>query len=226
MYPRRELVKLFSSFLELEKDRFGGWVTNPKLRRHMEECLTQISETSDRFWVHYWHQHWQKQTSPFAREHLAAYLQEPAYWAADHIARRFSHLNDGLADCFQVAIAQFDTILNGFNPQYNSTLKGYARAIFNSTIKEILRQRQETDICSDWGLLRKLSQKRVTEALEQQGFSPDVIAASTLAWQGFKQLYVPEPKPGTRQLGRPNVETWSAIAQYYNQHCHLLTPSL
>jgi len=226
MFPRRELVKLFSTFLQLDEDRFQGWIADPKLHHHMEECLRQISETSDQFWAHYWHKHWQAQTSRLAREHLAAYLQEPAYWAAYHITRHFSNLNDGLADCFQIAIAQLDTVLKGFNPEHNSTLKGYARAIFNSTIKGILRQRQETDICSDWGLLRKLSQKRVTEALEQQGFSPDAIAAYTLAWQGFKQLYVPEPGQGTRQLSRPDADTWSAIAQYYNQHCYTATPPL
>ncbi len=224
MYPRKDLVALFSTFLQLDQEQFRGWVSDPRLRRSMEKSLATISETSDRFWVQYWHKHWQDQGSTLARGHLSAYLQESAYWAAYHITRSFSQLSYSLADCFQIAIAEVDTALNKFNPQQNSHLKSYARAIFNSTIKGTLRQRQETDICSDWGLLRKLSQKRVTEALEQQGVSSQEIATYTLAWQCFNQIYVPEPGQTTRQLGKPSHQTWSAIAQCYNEKARQNTP--
>ena len=226
MYPRKDLVALFSTFLQLDQEQFRGWVSDPRLRRSMEKSLATISETSDRFWVQYWHKHWQDQGSTLARGHLSAYLQEPAYWAAYHITRSFSQLSYSLGDCFQIAIAEVDTALNKFNPQQNSHLKSYARAIFNSTIKGTLRQRQETDICSDWGLLRKLSQKRVTEALEQQGVSSREIAAYTLAWHCFNQIYVPEAGQKTRQLGKPSQETWGAIAQCYHQKVKQRTPSL
>jgi len=226
MSLRHNLVNLFSTFLELDEEQFQSWVTSPKLRRNLEAHLTEISENSEQFWAYYWHQSWKTQTSRLAREHLSAYLQEPAYWAAHHITHRFSHLHYGLADCFQSAIAQLDTVLKGFNPNHNRTLKSYARAIFNSTIKGILRQRQEADICSDWGLLRKLSHKRVTEALEQQAFSPTCIAAYTLAWQGFQKIYAPHSRQGTRQLSKPDPETWRVIAQYYNQHCHISATAL
>ncbi|QDZ40022.1 sigma-70 family RNA polymerase sigma factor [Euhalothece natronophila Z-M001] len=226
MYPRKDVVALFSTFLQFDQEQFRGWASDPRLHRSMEKSLAAIAETSDQFWVQYWHKHWQDQSSPLARGHLSAYLQEPAYWAAYHITRSFSQLSYSLADCFQIAIAELDTVIKGFNPDKNSSLKGYARAIFNSTIKGILRQRQETDICSDWGLLRKLSQKRVKEALEQQGFSSTEIAAYTLAWHCFNENYVPEPGQKTRQLKRPEAETWSAIAQCYNNQARQNTPPM
>lgn len=226
MYPRNDLVKLFSTFLQLEEEQFRGWVSYPRLRRNMEAYLAEISETSAQFWAHYWHKSWQTQTSDLARAHLSAYLQEPAYWAAYHITRSFSQLHYGLADCFQIAIADLDTVLKGFNPQQNASLKGYARTIFNNTIKGILRQRQETDICSDWGLLRKLSHKRVQEALAQQGYSEAAIAAYTQAWHCFQEIYVPEPGSGSRKLTRPDAEMGSAIAQCYNQNRHQHSPAL
>ena len=224
MYPRKDLVALFSTFLQLDQEQFRSWVSDPRLRRSMEKRLATISETSAQFWVQYWHKQWQDQGLTLARGHLSAYLQEPAYWAAYHITRSFSQLSYSLADCFQIAIAEVDTALNKFNPKQNSHLKSYARAIFNSTIKGTLRQRQETDICSDWGLLRKLSQKRVTEALEKQAVSSQEIATYTLAWQCFHQIYVPESGQTTRQLGKPSHQTWSAIAQCYNQKARQNTP--
>jgi len=215
MHPRTDVVALFSTFLQLDQQAFQGWISSPKLRRSMEQCLDQVSETSDQFWARYWHNHWETHSSKLAREHLSAYLQEPAYWAAYHIISRFANFHYSLGDCFQIAIAEVDTVLTGFNPEQNTTLKGYARAIFNSSIKGTLRQRQETDICSDWGLLRKLSQKRVSEALQQQGFSSTTITDYILVWHCFNQIYVPKPGQGTRRLTKPDPDTWSAIAQCY-----------
>jgi len=70
---------------------------------------------------------------------------------------------------------------------------------FTSVIKEVLRQRQEVDVSTDWALLRKLSHKRL-ESLQHLGLSPATIASYLLAWNCFKTIYVPTQASGTRQL--------------------------
>lgn len=87
--------------------------------------------------------------------------------------------------------------------------------MFASAIRETLRQRHEVDICTDWGLLRKISQKRLQEALQSAGLSADDIRAYILAWNGFKTFYVPTNAGTSRKLSRPDDRIWEAIATAY-----------
>lgn len=114
-----------------------------------------------------------------------------------------------------MAIAQVDKVLKGFNPNQGFTLKNYANAIFSSAIRETLRQNREVDICTDWGLLRKITKKLLVESLQNSGLSPEDINASVLAWNCFKTLYVPTKAGSSRQLSRPDDEIWEAIAKAY-----------
>jgi RNA polymerase sigma factor (sigma-70 family) len=94
-------------------------------------------------------------------------------------------------------------------------LKNYANAIFGSVIRDTLRQRHEVDICSDWGLLRKISQKRLQESLQADGLSAETVTSYIAAWSCFKSLYVPTQINTTRQLSRPDSQTWLAISYAY-----------
>ncbi|MBW4573721.1 MAG: sigma-70 family RNA polymerase sigma factor [Aphanothece sp. CMT-3BRIN-NPC111] len=218
MRSRQEIVEIFSSFLQFEADRFRDWATVPRLRRSMQSCLTQSArpEASENFWALYWYKVWQTQPGSLAEGHLSAYLQEACYWAAQKTIASFSSSQHTLSDCFQIAIAQVNKVLKGFNAKQGFSLKNYASVIFNSIIKEALRQRQEVDICSDWALLRKLSQKRLEESLHNAGLSPETIASYLLAWNCFKTVYVPTQASATRQLSKPERDTWEAIAKLYN----------
>lgn len=129
----------------------------------------------------------------------------------------FAAVQYTLPDCFQVAIVKVEKILRNFNPKQGFNLQNYASAIFSSTIRDTLRQRQEVNICTNWALLRKVSQKRLIESLENAGLSSEVIAAHILAWNCFKTLYVPTQATSTRKLPRPDDQTWNAIAQLYNK---------
>jgi RNA polymerase sigma factor (sigma-70 family) len=219
MRPRQTIIELFSKFVQFEGDRFHAWLTDAKLRRSMENCLNQASDAtpSENFWALYWYNLWHSQTSHLAKSHLTAYLQEPCYWTSQKIASAFASTQYTLSDCFQVAIANLDTVLKGFNPSQGFALKNYAAAIFSSTLHNILRQRQEIDICTDYALLRKLSQKRLVESLQQAGLSQEKIASYVLAWNCFKTIYVPTQATATRKLTAPDQETWNAIANLYNQ---------
>ena len=218
MHPRHNIVEIFSTFLEFAADRLRGWATDATLRRSMQKVIKQTPQvTSENFWVLYWYSYLHNpQVGRLAKEHLIAYLQEPCYWACQKTFTSFASSQYKLSDYFQIAIAQVDKVFKGFNPNSNFVLKNYASTIFTSVIRETLRQRHEVDISTDWGLLRKITQKRLVEALQATGLSADTITAYVIAWNCFKLLYVPTPTSNTRQLPQPDHQTWEAIAIAYN----------
>jgi RNA polymerase sigma factor (sigma-70 family) len=231
MRTRQDLIEEFSTFVQFEGDRFSAWVAEPRLRRSMERTVADGNKSDgnksdgnrkdskregESFWALYWHKVWRGGEGlrvTLAREHLVAYVQEPCYWTALRTAEGFGA---GQADCFQMAIAQIDKVLKGFDAQQGFNFKAYAGATLGSLMREGLRLQQEVNICTDWALLRKLSQKRLGEALLNAGLGTDVIAAYTLVWQGFKLLYAPKQETGTRKLPKPDAGTLGAIADYYN----------
>ncbi|PSB17927.1 sigma-70 family RNA polymerase sigma factor [Phormidesmis priestleyi ULC007] len=220
MRSRQSLLEIFSTFLQFEGDRVSVWAIDARLRRSMQQCLQQSdnSETSGNFWALYWYKVWQEDegNDPNSFAHLIAYLQETCYWSAQKTMTNFALTQYTLPDCFQVAISKVQKILSGFNPQQGFSLQNYASAIFASTIRDTLRQRQEVDICTNWALLRKVSQKRLIESLQNAGLSAETIATYILAWNCFKSLYVPTQETATRKLPRPDEATWAVIEQRYN----------
>jgi RNA polymerase sigma factor (sigma-70 family) len=212
----RSIVAAFSTFLQFDGDRFQQWIADRRLQRSMEQRLSQ-GVTTENYWALYWHRVWQQSNTGLARSHLIAYLQEPCYWVAQKTAANFVSTQYNLADCFQMAIAQSDKLFKNFDSQQGFNFKTYASATLNSLIRETLRQRQEVDICTDWGLLRKVSQKRLTEALQQAGLATSAVTNHLLAWNCFKLVYVPKQASATRRLPKPEPETWAAIARLYHQ---------
>ena len=217
MLPRQDTVKIFSTFIQFDYDRFGSWATDNRLRRSMRQCLEKVSADSENFWVLYWHQIWLEQPQSLAKEHLAAYLQEICFWSSTKTISGFSSTQYTVPDCFQVAIAGIDKVLKGFDRERGFNLKSYASITFSNLIRELLRQKKEVDICSDWSLLRKLSQKRMTEALLGAGLDAEVVETYIWAWNCFKTIYVPERANSTRKLPKPEPETWIAIANLFNK---------
>lgn len=218
MLPRQDTVEIFSTFIQFDDDRFRGWATDTRLRRSMRQSLTKVSvDNSTNFWALYWHQIWQEQPQGLAREHLTAYLQEVCFWSSTKTISGFSSSQYTVSDCFQVAIAGIDKVLKGFDRERGFNLNSYASITFGNLIRELLRQKKEIDICSDWSLLRKLSQKRMTEALVNAGLEPRAIAQYILAWNCFKEIYVPERASSTRKLPKPDRATWEAIADLSNR---------
>ncbi len=216
MRSRQTLVDLFSTFIRFEADTFSSWSSAPKLRRSMEHLIKSSTvDPSEQLWALYWHKSWQTQATDLATNHLTAYLQEACYWIARKMALNLAG-RQSTADLFQTAIARTSHVLKGFNPQFSSHLKSYAEFAFSNVIKDTLRQQQEADICTDWALLQKVSQKRLIDALIHAGLDAPTIAAYGLAWKCFKELYAPRENGSARKLVRPDGETWQAIAQLYN----------
>ncbi len=233
MQPRKNVIEIFSTFIQFDAERFYCWATDGRLRRNMHNNISKYpEETSEDMWAIYWHKYWQKdQSVSLPKQHLSAYLQEPCYWNSQKMTQTFPNTQHTLPDFFQIAITQCDRILKGFNPNQGFVLKNYASAIFGTAIRETLRQRHEVDICSTWGILRKISQKRLVESLENAGLSKDALAKPTVdeaapkelgiasylaAWNCFKLIYVPNQASTSRQLSRPDDKTWEAITKAYN----------
>lgn len=232
MHPRQEIVELFSTFLQFETDHFSRWVTDLRLRRSIQRRVKDYSKhesasisaslSLEQFWAIYWYQCWQTQANDLAEGHLAAYLQEPCYWAAQRIVKQFTNVQFGVSDYCQMAIAEIRTILKGFKPDRGASLKTFASIAFPSLLKDQLRQRREANLCSSLGLLRRISKKRLLEALRQTGLSAATIAQYQLAWMCFNALYVPS-QTGTKQLPPVDRALWIAIAGLYNtQRYHQL----
>jgi RNA polymerase sigma factor (sigma-70 family) len=225
MRPRQHLTELFSTFLQFESDYATRWLTDPRLRRQMQTCLntTQAgNQQSPEYWALYWHHGWQE-VKTAAELHLSAYLQEPCYWSAQQATRRFTDLQYRLPDCFQIAIAEVATVLKGFKPERGASLKTYAGIAFASLLRDALRQRQVVDLSSDWALLRRVSKKRLLEALHKAGVAEALLPQYRLAWSCFQTRYVPKV-PGAK-LPKPDAEFWQAVAQLYQQEAPAVSSS-
>ncbi|MBD2080766.1 sigma-70 family RNA polymerase sigma factor [Leptolyngbya sp. FACHB-17] len=224
MQPRQSIIDLFSTFVQFKADSFGGWATDARLRRSIQTHLSERSEPhADTFWVVYWQKVWQQHPDKkTALGHLSAYLQEACYWSAYKTMPYLSQSRYRLSDCFQVAIAEVPRILKARDPDYPGSLKTYASQAFSNSIRDFLRQSREIDLCSDWGLLLKVSRKRLVESLQNAGLNTDDIDRWILAWSCFESVYLPTKSPKLRQLPAPNRETWDAIASCYNQQRHQL----
>ncbi len=216
MRSRQDLTELFSTFMQFDAERFSAWAVDARLRRSMQNCLQRFPEAPDleSFWVLYWYKVWQTPPSALAGLHLAAYLQEPCYWAAQQLVKKFATVQYSLSDYFQMAIAEVNTVLQRFNPERGASLKTYAGMVFGSVLRDMLRQRQAVDLCTNWTLLRKISKKRLNEALQAAGLSDAAIAGYRLAWTCFKALYVPTSPTGS--LPSADRHLWEAVAHLYN----------
>ena len=219
MSPRQEIIQLFSTFLQFEDHRFNQWASDIRLRRNMQKSidasLNQPSIASpkgvEQFWTVYWHRCWTDQSSHFAAGHLSAYLQEPIYWAAQSVGRQFSNIQFGVSDYCQIAMTEMSSVLKGFNPDRGASLKTFASIVVPRLLKDQLRQRQEINFCSNLGLLRRISKKKLREALEQVGLSKATIAHYQLAWTCFNTLYVSDA-PGNNPLPIADRKLWTTIA--------------
>jgi RNA polymerase sigma factor (sigma-70 family) len=225
MRPRDLLIDQFSTFALLEDDRFRRWIGEPKLVRSMQQQLTNaISPADDRFWAIYWYR---QLTHPLAQFHLTAYLQEVCFWVSIEMGRRVQSTQYTLADYFQIANSEIPRVFNSFNPDRSSNFQSYARLVLTNTLRDLVRQQQAADVCSDWSLLRKVSKKRIGEVLAQLGIAAPAIAEYQLAWFCFKQVYVP-PDRHSQRLPPPDPLVWSQIVALYNHQLvgsgELLTP--
>jgi RNA polymerase sigma factor (sigma-70 family) len=226
MNPRQNIIEIFSTFLQFEADRFSGWATDARLHRNMKACLNNFSQSKDseRFWAIYWHKSWQKdEKKDVALAHMSAYFQEPCYWTVQKLMPKLQGTKEQISDFFQVAIASVPKILKACNPDVSGSLKAYASNAFGNIIRDYLRQTREIELCNNWGLLLKISRKRLTESLENAGLNPTTIEYYLLAWTCFESIHLSRKTPNVRQISTPEASSWQEIVNAYNRMRHQLT---
>lgn len=224
---RITVTKMFSTFIKLEAGRFDDWITDPRLHRNMQSYLEVHPENQDteNFWVLYWYGTLRKQTAQLAERHLLAYLQEPSYWAVEYVTKRHTSVQFQPGDYFLIAITQFKKVLEDFEPKKGFKLKSFAQKFFLNILRDELRRRKEADLCTKWGFLRKVGQKRFVEALQNGGLSLAEINQYVLVRRCFRELYVATQPGGTAQLPEPDFTLWEEVANLYNkERLNLATP--
>ncbi|MFH7243765.1 MAG: sigma-70 family RNA polymerase sigma factor [Spirulina sp.] len=219
---RTTVIELFSTFIRFADDHFEGWASDRRLKKAMEDRLGQADAAaqSEGFWALYWHKCWP--THKQAETHLQAYLQEPCYWATQRITQRFGSDQWTLADGFQTAIAHTPSILKRYRPDYGSDLRAYALTAFGNVVRDQMRQQQTANICSDWGLLRRLSRVQVQRSLEAAGITQ--TEAAILLWQCFKAVCRPDPQRSVRALPSSPPDQLAQMAARYNRLRVQLSP--
>jgi RNA polymerase sigma factor (sigma-70 family) len=223
MRPRDRLIEIFSTFALLEDDRFCRWIDDPRLQRSIKRQLTNISKQQADDLAIYWHRHYPQH--PLAQSHLTAYLQEVCFWIAKEMTRRLQSPGYTLADYFQITNSEIPKVFKSYSPDRGGSFKTYAKLILTNTLKDLLRQRQAADICSDWSLLRKVSKKRIGEVLLNRGVVEPEAAQYQFALFCFKILYIPLGS-NSQQLPPPDPRLWSEIVKLYNtkRQDRLVTP--
>lgn len=225
---RKDITKMFSTFIKLEDDDFNEWLVDPYLSKSMQNniaCSPEVSK-QEKFWALYWYKQLESTESrlaSLAKMHLLAYLQEPCYQVAKTAAKWLNNNPYSVADLFQIANAEVESILKSFDPRKSSGLKEYFGMVIKTRLRDILRKRKEADPCTNWALLRKVSKRELQKALKNNGFRQKAIAKCTLAWKCFNKLYVPKRPRSTKQLPPPTPQLWEAIANLYNHYRHQLT---
>ena len=223
MRQRKDLIEIFSAFLQFESDRPTLWAIDPLLHRSMTRSVEAQSCGSEDFWAVYWLRQYDRHrytTSPALRQstgHLAAYLQETCFWSVNRVMPRLGSVQMKLSDCFQVAIADVPKLLKAFDPAEPTGLKAYANMVFGNCLRDYLRQRQEVDFCSDWGLLQKISRKRLLDALGANNFDAVTRDRYYLAWKALTSNHSSQNSPKLRTIQAPDAETWQSIERSFDR---------
>jgi RNA polymerase sigma factor (sigma-70 family) len=223
MRQRKDLIEIFSAFLQFEDDRAQKWAIDPRLNRSMIRLITVESRGGEDFWAAYWLRKYGQQaavTNPDLRlaiGHLAAYLQETCFWAVSRVMPRVGSIQMKLSDCFQAAISDVPKLLAAFDASKPTGLKAYANTVFGNCLRDCLRQRREIDFCSEWGLLQKISRKRLLDALTANSFDAAMCDRYYVAWKALTTNHSAEKSPKLRSIAAPTAETWQSIEQSYNR---------
>jgi RNA polymerase sigma factor (sigma-70 family) len=222
MRQRKDLIEIFSTFLQFEGDRPTLWAIDPRLNRSMTRSVQAEPDGIEDFWATYWLRQYARHavTNPAIQQpsgHLSAYLQETCFWAVSRVMPRVGSIQTSLADCFQVAIADVPKLLKAFDASKPTSLKAYANTVFGNCLRDRLRQQKEIDFCSEWGLLQKTSRKRLLDALTASNCDPAMRDRYYLAWQALTNNYSSEESPKLRTIAAPDPKTWQTIAQSYNR---------
>lgn len=224
MKKRRDLVELFSTFLQIDDhyDALGPcWEKSPRLASNMTKKIESEAIANEEFWAQYWLKATLKdsQTKSSAREHLSAYLEEACYWTALKIHQQLAAYHLRRVDCFLMLREVAANPVKLFkNYDYkSSSVKTYSQFPLKSAVLDQVRKGRELDKYTWPALLRAVTKKRLKESLHKANIKEPEMSQCLLAWQCFRDKYVPIKAVGSKQLQPPDLNQMEAIANHYNQ---------
>lgn len=225
MRKRETLIEMFSTFLRVDdyNDSLGsGWETDSRLKLSMTRSLEADLAAKEEFWAQYWLKEALRDSkNSLARSHLSAYLEEVCYWTTLKVFQQLTGINVRRVDCFFIAreaVANPAKLFKCYDSK-RSRVKTYAQLPLKSAIVEKIRLGSELQKYSPTALLRAVSKKQLKEALKKADIKALESSKCLLAWQCFRERYVPSTAENSRQLQPPNAEQLAAITEAYNQRC-------
>lgn len=224
MKRRRDIVELFSTFLQIDDhyDALGpGWQKSPRLASNITKKIESEPSAKEEFWAQYWLKATVKdsQTKSHAREHLSAYLEEACYWTALKIYQQLAAYHLRRVDCFLMlreAAANPVKLFKNYDYK-SSSVKTYAQFPLKSAVVDQVRKGRELDKYTWPALLRAVTKKLLKESLHKANIKEPEMSQCLLAWQCFRDKYVPTKAAGSKQLQPPDIKQLEAIANHYNQ---------
>jgi len=224
MKRRRDIVELFSTFLQLDDhyDALGpGWEKSSRLASNITKKIESEPSAKEEFWAQYWLKATVKdsQTKSHAREHLSAYLEEACYWTALKIYQQLAAYHLRRVDCFLMlreAAANPVKLFKNYDYK-SSSVKTYAQFPLKSAVVDQVRKGRELDKYTWPALLRAVTKKRLKESLHKANIKEPEMSQCLLAWQCFRDKYVPTKAAGNKQLQPPDIKQMEAITTHYNQ---------
>lgn len=224
MKKRRDIVEMFSTFIQIDDhyDAIGlGWAKSPRLASNMTKKIAAEAIANEEFWAQYWLKATLKdsQTKSSAREHLSAYLEEACYWTALKIHQQLAAYHLRRVDCFLMLREVAANPVKLFkNYDYkSSSVKTYSQFPLKSAVLDQVRKGRELDKYTWPALLRAVTKKRLKESLHKANIKEPEMSQCLLAWQCFRDKYVPIKAVGSKQLQPPDRAQMEAIANHYNQ---------
>lgn len=221
MIKRQNLVDQFSTFLEFDdvKDSLNkGWYCSPQLHQNMSQRCQKDPTAREAYWAKIILREALKNFH-LSREHLAAYLEEVAYWTVHKICKEFAQYQLRYVDCLLIAREGTSQPVKLFN-RYDfkqSQVKYFAKYPLRDYILVEIRRGREQEKYSTMGLLRSLSFIGLETALKKCNIDEARIPQYLLLLKCFKEKYIPTKMTGSRKLQPPNHQQLEAIALYYNQ---------
>ncbi|MGB7710268.1 MAG: hypothetical protein WBL95_12160 [Microcoleus sp.] len=187
----------------------------------MTKKIESEAIANEEFWAQYWLKATLKdsQTKSSAREHLSAYLEEACYWTALKIHQQLAAYQLRRVDCFLMLREVAANPVKLFkNYDYkSSSVKTYSQFPLKSAVLDQVRKGRELDKYTWPALLRAVTKKRLKESLHKANIKEPEMSRCLLAWQCFRDKYVPIKAIGSKQLQPPDLNQMEAIANHYNQ---------
>jgi len=230
---REEIDKQFSTFLLIVDNSWLSlrWQIDTRLKHNIVKLLENIPDEESLANKLLVSLRQRENVNKLAQDHLIAYLQESCYWAAQKVHKRLGCLTVSLkwGDYFQLSnlyVADPQKLLKSYQVDLGSKIRNYAQNRLEDKIADSAYAQQNWIRASDWGLLRKISQRRRKELLSLWGLSPEKLNQYLLAWNCFEQIYTPtkEKKPG--KLNAPTEQKFLQILELYVSLANNYNPPL